>query len=113
MCKDKGLSTVGTKVQLIGRLEEDERNQMLSPDSQDGMEYDAILVARSGVGGEEEMERDAEDALGQALEEEELCVEEVRGELVVCNRRGLSFAGLPARADAKIIATQWVSLDSR
>jgi hypothetical protein len=93
MCKDRGLSTGESKAQLIGRLEDDERSRvLLSPNSQDtgcGMDCDAILVASSEVGGEEEMKTDAKSTLGQALEEEELCVEEVRGELVVGNRRGL------------------------
>jgi hypothetical protein len=43
------------------------------------------------------MKRDAKDALGQALQEEELHVEDVRGELFVGNRRDLSLAGLPER----------------
>lgn len=38
------------------------------------------------------MKRDAKDALEQALQEEELHVEDVRGELFVGNRRGLSLA---------------------
>ena len=46
------------------------------------------------------MKEFAKGVLGQALQEEELCVEDVRRELFVRNRRGLSLAGLPARVDA-------------
>ncbi|KAA8908829.1 hypothetical protein FN846DRAFT_944352 [Sphaerosporella brunnea] len=67
------------------------------------------------------MKQDAKDALGQALQEEELHVEDVRGELFVGNRRGLSFANykvdqadLRARVDAqdKKIASQDIKIAS-
>ncbi|KAA8893516.1 hypothetical protein FN846DRAFT_1025664 [Sphaerosporella brunnea] len=60
---------------------------------------DAILVTRLELGEEEEMKQDAKDALGQALQEEELHVEDVRGEIFVGNRRSLSLA---APKDMKI-----------
>ncbi|RPA90132.1 hypothetical protein L873DRAFT_1783206 [Choiromyces venosus 120613-1] len=65
---------------------------------------DAILVTRSQIsqiGSDEEMKKDAKDALEQALQVEELHVGEVRGEPFVGNRRGLGLAGLPARIDAQ------------
>ncbi|KAA8894172.1 hypothetical protein FN846DRAFT_786850 [Sphaerosporella brunnea] len=68
------------------------------------------------------MKQDAKDALGQALQEEELHVEDVRGDLFVGNRRGLSFANykvdqadLRARVDAqdKKIASQDIKIASQ
>ena len=67
--------------------------KLLSPTeslSQDDTICDAILVDRSEI--EEEMERDAKGALEQALQEEGLHVGDVRGELFVGNRCGLSIA---------------------
>ncbi|KAF8246111.1 hypothetical protein K440DRAFT_500655, partial [Wilcoxina mikolae CBS 423.85] len=55
------------------------------------------LVTRSEIGGEEEMKRDAKDALEQALQEEEFHAEDMRGNPFVGNRRGLDLAGLPER----------------
>ena len=98
-CTTAGLGTTATKADLTKRLEENEKNWvMLSPVSQEDTKCDAILVARSELGGDEAMKEDAKDALEQALEEE-LHVENVR-EMFVGNRRGLSLAGLPARVRA-------------
>jgi len=76
--------------------EVNKRNRkLLSPAeslSQDDTTCDAILVTRSEIGGEEEIKRDAKDALKQALQEKELHVKDVRGELFVGNRRGLNLA---------------------
>ncbi|KAA8910106.1 hypothetical protein FN846DRAFT_759769, partial [Sphaerosporella brunnea] len=55
------------------------------------------LATRSELGNDEEIKEDAEGALEQALNEEELHVEEVSGELVAGNRRGLNLAGLSKR----------------
>ena len=98
-CKAEGLSTAGTRADLVKRLEKRNREES-QPECLDDTGCDAILIARSEVGNEEDMKVSAKDALGQALLEEELHVEDVRGELVVANRRGLSLAGLPARVDA-------------
>ncbi|KAA8893635.1 hypothetical protein FN846DRAFT_923541 [Sphaerosporella brunnea] len=98
-------------------------NRSLPPPAEDdySTECDAILVTRSELGEEEEMKQDAKDAPGQALQEEELHVEDVRGELFVGNRRGLSFANykvdqadLRARVDAqdKKIASQDIKIGS-
>ncbi|CUS15718.1 unnamed protein product [Tuber aestivum] len=62
----------------------------------DSKTCDAILVARSQGESEDEMKRGAKDALGQALQEEELHLKEMRGEFFVPNDRGLGLAGLPA-----------------
>lgn len=76
--------------------------ESLSQDDDDTT-FDAILVTRSELGVGEEMKKDAKDAL-----EQELHVEDVRGELFVGNLRGLSFANykvdqadLRARVDAQ------------
>jgi hypothetical protein len=78
---------------LIKRLE-DKRNhpEVLSPQSQDDNECDAILVTLSELRDQKGMKRDAKDALEQALNKEELHVEEVCSESFVRNRRGFSFA---------------------
>ncbi|KAA8892897.1 hypothetical protein FN846DRAFT_788650 [Sphaerosporella brunnea] len=89
-------------------------NRSLPPPAEDddSTECDAILVTRSELGDEEEMKRDAKDALGQ---EEELHVEDVRGELFVGNRRGLSLAGLPERVRVleQEIASQKIEIASQ
>ncbi|RPB02832.1 hypothetical protein L873DRAFT_1732661 [Choiromyces venosus 120613-1] len=55
------------------------------------------MVTKSKIGSEKLMKQDAKDALEQALEEDDLYVEEVKGEHFVGNRHGLTLAGLPKR----------------
>jgi len=92
-CKTEGQEAIGSRADLIKRLE-DKRNhpEVLSPQSQDDKECDVILVALSELRDQKGMKRDAKDALEQALNGEELHVEEVRSESFVGNRRGFSFA---------------------
>jgi hypothetical protein len=59
------------------------------------MECDAVMVVRAEVGNEEDMKKSARENFGKELQEGDLYVEDVQGELVVGNRRGLSLAGLP------------------
>ncbi|RPB05784.1 hypothetical protein L873DRAFT_1832544 [Choiromyces venosus 120613-1] len=99
-CKSAGLDATGTKADLVKRLKNQKSREELSPEDQDDSECDAILVTQSKTGSEEEMKSEAKDAPGQAPQEEELEVENVRGELFVGNRRGLGFAGLPERVRA-------------
>ncbi|RPA91453.1 hypothetical protein L873DRAFT_1714083, partial [Choiromyces venosus 120613-1] len=61
----------------------------------DDPKCDAILVTKSKTGNEEEMKDEARDALGQALQEEELEVDHVMGEPFISNRCGLYFAAYP------------------
>lgn len=99
-CKTERLDATGTKTDLVGRLQDNRKNQeVLSSESQD-TECDAILVTRSEHGDEGGMKRSAKAALEQALNDEELFVEEVRGEPFVGNRRGLDLAGLSTRVCA-------------
>ena len=46
------------------------------------------------------MKEFSKNVFGQALQEEELCIEDLRRELFIRNRRGVSLAVLPARVDA-------------
>jgi hypothetical protein len=52
-----------------------------------------FMVVRAEVGNEEDMKKSARENFGKELQD--LYVEDVQGELVVKNRRGLSLAGLP------------------
>jgi hypothetical protein len=66
-CEAEGLDATGTKADLIGRLRDNQRNrEVISSQSQDGMECDAILVTRSEL-GDEGTKRDGKDTLEQAL----------------------------------------------
>lgn len=100
-CNAEGLNATGTKTDLVGRLQNDWKDREApSPEGQGDIECDTILVTRSELGGEEEMKKGAKAAFKQALSEEELTVEDVRGELFVGNRRGLNLAGLSTRVCA-------------
>jgi hypothetical protein len=123
-CKASQLSPAGKKADLIKLLQYNAKNREVSfaAEEASGAESetkcDATLVARSEIRGKEEMKRDAKDALGQALEQEELHVEDVRGELFVGNRRGLNLAGLPKRVHAledriSSLETKNVSLENK
>jgi hypothetical protein len=68
------------------------RSSFSPAENDDGTTCDAIRVTRSELGDEGGMKQDAKDALGLALQEEELHVKDVRGELFVGNRRGLNLA---------------------
>ncbi|KAF8531573.1 hypothetical protein BDD12DRAFT_800063 [Trichophaea hybrida] len=98
-CKTEGLDTTGTRADFRGQQE---GPAGAFTESQDDTECDAILVTRSEIGSEEELKKDAKDALGQALQEEELHVHDVRGELFVGNLRGLSFANFKDKKIASL-----------
>ncbi|KAF8462297.1 hypothetical protein BDZ91DRAFT_797330 [Kalaharituber pfeilii] len=57
------------------------------------------------------MKRDAKGTLGQALQEQELHAEDMRGELFVGNRRGLNVAGLASRVGALELKTASLKQD--
>ena len=69
----------------------------------DSATCDTILVARSKIGGEEEMKRDAKGALERALQKEVLHVKDVRGLAIVAGLASLvfqsSFTYSKARSD--------------
>ncbi|RPB02827.1 hypothetical protein L873DRAFT_1787494 [Choiromyces venosus 120613-1] len=84
----------------------DERNQKLGSTVErrdDSATCDARMATRSQIsqiGSEGEVNRDAKDALEQALHEEELDIENAMGETFFSIRRGRGLIGLPARVDA-------------
>ncbi|RPA89136.1 hypothetical protein L873DRAFT_1832076 [Choiromyces venosus 120613-1] len=96
-CKSAGLDATGNKADLVKGVKnqkKQENREALSPGDQDDPKCDAILVTKSKTGSEEAMKNEAKDALGQALQDEELKVEKVRGEHFISNRHGLGFAGV-------------------
>ncbi|KAG0132921.1 hypothetical protein HOY82DRAFT_669246 [Tuber indicum] len=100
-CKAAGLSAKGSMAQLINRLGELEGVVPClesSASSGDDPTCVAILVTQTKISCEEEkIKIDAKDALGQALEDDDLEVEEVWGTAYVGNRRGLDLAPLRER----------------
>ncbi|KAA8895182.1 hypothetical protein FN846DRAFT_912061 [Sphaerosporella brunnea] len=111
------LKSAKTKDRNKKNVKVNKGNRSLLSPAEDSTTCDAILVTRSELGDEEEMKKDAKDAFGQALQEaemaltgeEELHVQDVRGELFVGNRRGLSLAGLPERV--RVFEQQVASLE--
>ncbi|RPA91662.1 hypothetical protein L873DRAFT_1713016 [Choiromyces venosus 120613-1] len=93
-CKAARLDHRGKIPELIQRLKDHKDREESSPDDQEDPKCDAILVTQSKVSSEEETKRDAKDAFGQALAEEELDVKMVMGELYVGNPHGPGLAGL-------------------
>ncbi|RPA91452.1 hypothetical protein L873DRAFT_1794850 [Choiromyces venosus 120613-1] len=96
-CKSAGLDATGNKTDLVKGVKNQKKqknHEALSPGDQDDPKCDAILVTKSKTGSEEAMKNEAKDALGQALQDEELKVEKVRGEHFIGNRHGLGFAGV-------------------
>ncbi|RPA90851.1 hypothetical protein L873DRAFT_1716449 [Choiromyces venosus 120613-1] len=79
---------------LVQSLKDHNTRKEISPVDQEDPKCDAILVTQSKVSSEEGTKRDARDAFGQALGEEELEVKMVMGELYVGNPRGLGLAGV-------------------
>ncbi|RPA92491.1 hypothetical protein L873DRAFT_1709754 [Choiromyces venosus 120613-1] len=96
-CKAARLDHRGKIAELVQRLKDHKDRKESSPEDQEDPKCDAILVTQSKVSSEEETKRDAKDAFGQALEEEELEVKMVMGELYVGNPRGLGLAGVQER----------------
>ncbi|RPB01478.1 hypothetical protein L873DRAFT_1842437 [Choiromyces venosus 120613-1] len=58
----------------VKRLKSQKSYEKLSPEDQDDMMGDAILVTKSETGSEEELMNEAKDALGQVLQVEDLKV---------------------------------------
>ena len=76
-----------------GSQQDGRKGQQWEPvEDDDGVTCDTISVTRSELGEEELVKLDAKDALGQAPQEEELHVKDLRGEHSVANRRGLRLA---------------------
>ncbi|RPA88551.1 hypothetical protein L873DRAFT_1796594, partial [Choiromyces venosus 120613-1] len=92
-CKAARLDQTGKVADLVQRLKDHNARKERSPGDQEDPKCDAILLTQSKVSSEEDTKRDARDAFGQALEEEELEVKMVMGELYVGNPRGLGLAG--------------------
>ncbi|PWW80017.1 hypothetical protein C7212DRAFT_341178 [Tuber magnatum] len=96
-CKDIGLDHTGKVSELVQRLKDHRNGGRSSPEDQEDLTYDAILVTQSMTGSANDMKRCAHDAFKQTPEVEELDVHEVMGELYVGNLQGLGLAGLPER----------------
>lgn len=92
-------SSKGTKADLIRRLQQykDDRARKESDGSDRGLdtECDAILVVLTEIGSEEDMKGTAKGLFTKESEEEELCIDDVRGKISIGTRRGLNLAGLP------------------
>jgi uncharacterized coiled-coil protein SlyX len=103
-CEALNISTKGSKAVLAKRLEDHAKassaKEQEESESNPDAKCDAILVSRSEIGDDEGMKRDAKTALEQALEDDELHVEDAGGELWVGNRRGLDIVALLARMRA-------------
>jgi len=95
-CRGKHLSAKGSKHILEKRLQEHvEANKEKKPPGIDVC--GARLATHAEIGEEQEVITSAMGAFRQALQNDDLTVEEAGGEWVVGNRRGLNLAGLPAR----------------
>jgi len=110
-CKALGLCSTGTVADLVQRLQNfRNRDPSSSPDENDPM-AEAILVTESKVCGEEDMKTEAKAAFVKVLANDELNVTTVRGEVYVCNSRGLGLAGLPERF--RILELELLSLKDK
>lgn len=96
-CEAARLNVKGSRSTLVKRLQEEQTRAADPPDGGEELDVEAILATETEAGDEGEMKGAAKDALGEALEVEELSVEDVGGRLYVGNRRGLRYAGLPER----------------
>jgi hypothetical protein len=83
-------------VTMKDREKVNKRNWKLLPlaESQDDTICDAILIMQSELGNDEGMKEDAQGALKQALNEEELHIKEVSSKLVIGKHYGLNLVGL-------------------
>jgi len=61
---------------------------------------DAVLLTKSKIGDDEETKEEAKDALEKALRDEDLYIENVRGELFIGNHGGLDLARVSAEVRA-------------
>ena len=66
----------------------------------DSTTWTAVVSTKSNTGGKEEMKEDAKQALALALQEEDLCVENVMGNTFVGNQDGLYHVRMSARVQA-------------
>ena len=67
------------------------------PKIEKGPTCDAILLAKAMIGAEDDMKQRASDVLKSTLDDEEMEVRNVRGELFVGDPAGLGLAGVPQR----------------
>ncbi|RPA97468.1 hypothetical protein L873DRAFT_1836374 [Choiromyces venosus 120613-1] len=102
-CIEEGLDSNGKKKVLLKRLETKLKSvhEALTPESQNHVECEVLLAAKSVVGDDEHMKSEAKISLSRALEEDQLYIEPVNSDLFVANSRGLRFAGLPARVSTQ------------
>jgi chromosome segregation ATPase len=112
-CEALNISTKGSKAVLAKRLEDHAKassaKEQEESESNPDAKCDAILLSRSEIGDDEGMKRDAKTALEQALEDDELHVEDAGGELWVGNRRGLDIVARMRALEEK--ATKLASLE--
>lgn len=95
-CIAQGLDPKGKKVDLVDCLQDNASFGASSAEEENESETDAgceaVLVARSEPGDEEQTKRNARAMLEKAAVEEEFYVEYVKGEFFVAKHRGLCYA---------------------
>jgi hypothetical protein len=112
-CRASGLNDSGNKAELLKRLQENEKNlkaRGLSPESQDDSKCDAILAAQSAYGDEGRMQQDAKGVLQDALDTDELRVENIQGQFFVRNPAGLSYTN--SKMDHADLRSRFDSLET-
>ena len=107
-CKAAGLDAKGTRSTLVKRLQTWAADP---PEGGEEMDFEAIMATETEAGDEGEMERAAKDVPGEALEVDELSVEDVGGRLFVGNRRRLRYTGLSERT--RVLEEQVPALQDR
>ena len=79
---------------------ETQKSLSLWEDEYEGTTCDAVLHTKSKIGNDQAIKEGAKDALGMALQIEDLSIENVRGELFVGNHGGLNLARVSAEVQA-------------
>ena len=79
---------------------ETQKSLSLWEDEYEGTTCDAVLHTKSKIGNDQAIKEGAKDALGKALQIEDLSIENVRGELFVGNHGGLNLARVSAEVRA-------------
>ena len=108
-CKAAGISQNGNCTQMELRLKAYKERGKGLPKVEKGPTCDAILLAKAMIGTtENDMKQNASDALKSTLDDEEMEVRNVRGELFAGNAAGLGLAGVPQRVH--LLETQVAAL---
>ncbi|PUU82510.1 hypothetical protein B9Z19DRAFT_1074567 [Tuber borchii] len=94
-CKAAGLSQTGNCSDLEGRLKSHKNRG--KPEVDKDLTCDAILLTKAMIGNENSMKRSASQAFKDTLDEKNMEVCNVMGELYVGNPAGLGLAGVPQR----------------